>query len=227
VRLELTGRHFAITPAVRKIVAQRLAKLTRMLNDAIVSVQIVVSVEKTRTHVEMTLHARGDHFLHGEATGRDLATALGAAATKVEHQAQKMKSKWTEGRRQGVSAGKAASATPRPERARRAFGSTVSPEAGSGAGSGTGSGTRSGAAVGSGGGTSAAGATRTSRAAANQVRIVRARRYAVKPMTVDDAALEVADGTDAFIVFRNSVTDTINVLFRRPDGHLGLIEPEA
>jgi putative sigma-54 modulation protein len=58
-------------------------------------------------------------------------------------------------------------------------------------------------------------------------RIIRARRYAVKPMSVDEAALEVTDGRDAFIVFRNATTDTINVLFRRPDGNLGLIEPEA
>jgi putative sigma-54 modulation protein len=59
------------------------------------------------------------------------------------------------------------------------------------------------------------------------VRIIRARRYAVKPMSVDEAALEVGVGHGAFLVFRNAVTDSVNVLFRRPDGHLGLIEPEA
>ncbi|MNC95164.1 putative sigma-54 modulation protein [compost metagenome] len=59
------------------------------------------------------------------------------------------------------------------------------------------------------------------------MRIIRARRYEVKPMSVDEAAMEVADGSDAFLVFRNAATDTINVLFRRPDGNLGLIEPEA
>jgi hypothetical protein len=48
-----------------------------------------------------------------------------------------------------------------------------------------------------------------------QVRIIRARRYAVKPMSVDEAALEVGGG-DAFLVFRNATTDTVNVLFRRP-----------
>jgi putative sigma-54 modulation protein len=45
-------------------------------------------------------------------------------------------------------------------------------------------------------------------------------------MSVDEAALEVGDDRAAFIVFRNATTDTINVLFRRPDGNLGLIEPE-
>jgi putative sigma-54 modulation protein len=46
-------------------------------------------------------------------------------------------------------------------------------------------------------------------------------------MSVEDAAVEIDDAADGLIVFRNSATDAITVLFRRPDGHLGLIEPEA
>ena len=190
MRLELTGRHVTITPVMRKSVERRLARLGRLLNDNLVSMQVVVTREKSRTHVDITLHARGDHFLHGEAIGRDLPAALGAATERIEHQAQKLKSKWTERKRQGVSTSKSASAAPRSERARR----DVAPIAGEDG---------------------------------NAIRIVRARRYAVKPMSVEEAALEVAEGRDAFLVFRNATTDTINVLFRRPDGHLGLIEPEA
>ena len=175
---------------MRKSVEQRLAALGRLLNDNIVSIQVVVSRQKSRTHVDLTLHARGDHFLHGAATGRDLPAALAAATEKVEHQAQKLKSKWTERKRQGVSAAKAGSAVPRPERARREFAASSPGDDGT-------------------------------------LRIVRARRYAVKPMSIDEAALEVAEGRDAFLVFRNATTDTINVLFRRPDGNLGLIEPEV
>jgi len=58
-------------------------------------------------------------------------------------------------------------------------------------------------------------------------RIIRAKRYAVKPMSIEDAAAEIGDSTDAVIVFRNSSTDSVTVLFRRSDGHLGLIEPDA
>jgi len=46
-------------------------------------------------------------------------------------------------------------------------------------------------------------------------------------MTIEDAAAELGDGNDAVIVFRNSSNDAVTVLFRRPDGNLGLIEPEA
>jgi putative sigma-54 modulation protein len=192
MRLELTARHFTIPAPVRKLAEERLGRVLRPLNNSAVSAQIVVTREKTRFHAEVTLHARGEHFLHGEATGRDAQTALNASIDKVERQVLKLKSKWTEGKRQGVSPAKAASATPRPERGAAAFGTGLEQRENGG-----------------------------------PMRIIRARRYEVKPMSVDEAAMEVADGRDAFLVFRNSSTEKINVLFRRADGNLGLIEPEA
>ncbi len=191
MRLELTGRHVPITPAVRTVVEQRLARMTRLLNDSIVSVQVIITREKARHHVEMTLHARGDHFLHGEGTGLDVPRALAAAAAKVEHQAQKLKSRWTEGRRKGVSAARARSAAPLPER--RVRRGVAAPAGGDGDG---------------------------------QVRIIRARRTAMKPISIEDAALDVGTGEGAFVVFRNAASDSVTVLFRRADGHLGLIEPD-
>lgn len=58
-------------------------------------------------------------------------------------------------------------------------------------------------------------------------RIVRAKRYAVKPMSMEQAAEAVGPREDAFVVFRNPMTDEVNVMFRRPDGDLGLIEPKS
>jgi putative sigma-54 modulation protein len=57
-------------------------------------------------------------------------------------------------------------------------------------------------------------------------RVVRATRYAVKPMSVEDAALRVDSGSETFIVFRNADTDAVSILYRRTDGNYGLIEPE-
>lgn len=64
-------------------------------------------------------------------------------------------------------------------------------------------------------------------AAPPMARIVRARRYAVKTMSVEEAARSVGPARDAFVVFRHPDTDAVQVLFRRPDGDLGLIEPDA
>ena len=204
MRLELTGRHITITPAIRRMVEDRLAPTLRMLNDSAVSSQVVLTKEKARVHAEITLHARGEHFLHSEASGRDLQTALAASVDKIDRQAQRLKSKWSKRKRQGVSAAKAGSAVPRPERAARAFGDSESaaPD-------------------------SVPAAAKRAAASAPRVRVIRARRYEVKPMSIDQAALEVGNGGDAFLVFRNAETDAISVLFRRPDGNLGLIEPEA
>jgi putative sigma-54 modulation protein len=194
MRLELTARHFTLTATLRKLVEQRLARAFRPLNDSVVSAQIVITREKARFHAEVTLHVRGEHFLHGEATGRDAQTALSASIDKIDRQLGKLKGKWTEGKRRAISPAKAASAAPRPQRGAAQFGTGLVQREPDGAG---------------------------------QIRIIRARRYAVKPMSVDEAAIEVGDGRDAFLVFRNSTTEEINVLFRRPDGNLGLIEPEA
>jgi putative sigma-54 modulation protein len=57
-------------------------------------------------------------------------------------------------------------------------------------------------------------------------RVVRATRYAVKPMSVEDAALRVESSSDAFVVFRNADTDAVSILYRRTDGNYGLIEPD-
>jgi putative sigma-54 modulation protein len=55
-------------------------------------------------------------------------------------------------------------------------------------------------------------------------RIVRAARAVAKPMTVEEAALDVSTATDGVLVFRNSTSGSINVLYLRKNGEIGLIE---
>jgi len=47
-----------------------------------------------------------------------------------------------------------------------------------------------------------------------------------KPMDVDEAILQMDLTTENFLVFTNARTDQINVLYRRNDGDLGLIQPQ-
>ncbi|MFN0085736.1 MAG: ribosome hibernation-promoting factor, HPF/YfiA family [Blastocatellia bacterium] len=62
-------------------------------------------------------------------------------------------------------------------------------------------------------------------AAAARPRIVRSRRYTVKPMTPEEAMMRVEDAAEQFLVFRNAETDRVGVLYKRKDGNFGLIEP--
>jgi putative sigma-54 modulation protein len=176
MRLDITGRHLAVTAATRKFAEQRLVHTVRFLNNSAVSAHVGLSKERGRIRAEIALHIKRDHFLHGAGTGPDAAAAIGAAADRVERQVDKLKGKWSGRRRRTPEVPEVTPARP------------AAPNGGR--------------------------------------RIIRARRYAVKPMSIEDAAAEIDDGNDAVIVFRNSASDSVTVLYRRPDGHLGLIEPE-
>ena len=56
-------------------------------------------------------------------------------------------------------------------------------------------------------------------------RIIAARRYSVKPMTAEEAALRLSGESDQFVVFRDADTSRLGVLYKRKDGNFGLIEP--
>ncbi len=56
--------------------------------------------------------------------------------------------------------------------------------------------------------------------------IIRLEPIADKPMSVDEAAMQIDYMKNKFLVFRNVQSDEINVLYKRKDGALGLIVPE-
>lgn len=62
-------------------------------------------------------------------------------------------------------------------------------------------------------------------AEAEEPRVVRVKRFAFKPMTVDEAILQMELLGHDFFVFTDAETDEVNVLYRRRDGNYGLIEP--
>ena len=62
-------------------------------------------------------------------------------------------------------------------------------------------------------------------AAERPARIIPARRYAVKPMTAEEAALRLSGEPDQFLVFRDADTERLGVIYKRKDGNYGLIEP--
>lgn len=65
------------------------------------------------------------------------------------------------------------------------------------------------------------------RASPREPRIVRTKRFAMKPMTSEDATLQMELLGHDFFVFRNASTMEVNVVYRRKDGQYGVIEPET
>jgi putative sigma-54 modulation protein len=176
MRVDITGRHIDITSGLRQLIDKSLARVERLLNDNAVSATVVLTKEKYRHKTEVVVHAKGDHIMSGIGEGNTWPLSVRKAAAKIEHQAQTLKSRWTEGKRQRKNnRAVTVAAIPEPSPARR---------------------------------------------------VVRATRYAVKPMSIDDATQRLDAVPETFVVFRNADTDAISVLFRRKDGHLGLIEPD-
>jgi len=57
--------------------------------------------------------------------------------------------------------------------------------------------------------------------------VIETEKYPVKPMYLDEAVLQLEVSNRPFVVFTNATTDRVNVLYRRNDKGLGLIEPTA
>ena len=57
-------------------------------------------------------------------------------------------------------------------------------------------------------------------------KVVRVKRFAIKPMDVEEAVLQMELLGHSFYVFENAEDGEVNVLYQRKDGNYGLIEPE-
>jgi putative sigma-54 modulation protein len=186
MRLELTGRHVEITPDLRRLVEGKLAKLERVLHDSVVSAQAVLTRDKHRRRAEITLHARGEKFLHSVGATGSWEASLADAVEKLGQQAQRVKGKWQARKRRGpkgvdVAAGfEPEAAAPEPVRER-----------------------------------------------VRMPRIFRASRQAIRPMSVSDAAREVEGDGDGVVVFHDTETASISVLYRRRNGELALVQTET
>lgn len=59
-----------------------------------------------------------------------------------------------------------------------------------------------------------------------EFKVVRTKRFAIKPMTVEEAILQMNLLGHEFFMFSNAETNEVNVVYKRKSGNYGLIEPE-
>lgn len=60
-----------------------------------------------------------------------------------------------------------------------------------------------------------------------EIRIIRSKRFGMKPMFPEDACVQMELLGHSFYVFRNAETDEVNVVYKRKGNTYGLIEPEV
>jgi putative sigma-54 modulation protein len=173
VQVIVRGKNVEITEALHDHVVKKLGKLSRLLDHDDVVAEALLSVEKDRQMVEVTVPLEG-RFLRGEEATPDMYASVDLVVDKLERQMEKLKAHLKH------------RATRAPgERSAHPF------------------------------------------EALSEASLVRRKTFSSKPMTVDEAMLQMEMLGHAFFAFANADTEQVNVLYRRRDGNLGLLEPQA
>ena len=206
MQIHVTCRHTRITPTIKRILEERLARLERFT--FVREAHVVVETAKYRQIVEVQLKTRTKEVLCREE-GRDIAIVIEVAVERLERQLKKMKEKGATRRLNDGTRTNGDEAVGAVRSAARAALRSVGPKAA----------TR----------VAAKATKRRARAAEppdedlEPPRIVPGRPYA-KPLSVEEAALELAGNGADFLAFVNAETEELNVIYRRKDGDLGWIE---
>lgn len=197
MRLALTGRNLTITPALRQVVTRKLARLDRLMDGGILSAQVALQVQRNRINADVRVRTRGDHELSGHGEAATAQASVVDAIAKVESQAVRVKGKWEARKRRTVVPAADAAAAPAPS-------ATAAPRRA---------------------------AKRTAAAAdapdAPKVRVVRVRRGSAKPMRLEDALPRLDTAPGSVVVYRDAALDRVQVLVRRANGDIGLVDPDA
>jgi len=173
VKIKIAGRHTDASPSLRSYVIEKTEALERFF-DRIVSVDVVLSVEKERQIADFHAHLTNRKVISAREESGDMYASIDKAIDRLKRQLVKFKDHLHDVRERGVPT--SANAT-----------------AGDGEAGGR--------------------------------QIVRTEAYFHKPMSPEEAALQLDAIEKNFLVFVNSETDQVAIIYHRRDGNYGLIEP--
>jgi len=91
MRLDITGHHLEVTPALRSYIEKKLERITRHF-DYVIDVHCTLTVEKLVQRAEATVHVSGS-TMHADASAANMYAALDARADKLDRCVKKHKEK--------------------------------------------------------------------------------------------------------------------------------------
>ena len=198
----VTGRGTHVSSHMKKQAQEKLERVQRFF-DRINTMQIEFSEEAnprlaSRKHtVEVTLTTK-QHTLRAHASGPDALSAVDGVLGKIESQVKRLKGKFVERGSRTAGAKKVKAKTAKAV----AYQALMSEDDGVvESGNGNGSGSSNGSA-----------------------RITRVKQFVLKPMTAEEAVLQMETLGHDFYLFVNPESESAGVVYRRRDGSFGLIE---
>jgi putative sigma-54 modulation protein len=222
MKIQVKGRHVVVTEPLRDYAEEKLAKLHRVLSerhiDEVTRVELELIVEKGHNSAdsqvaEATVFTRGP-VMRARESSPDMYASIDLVTEKLQRQAKKYHDKVHHkalrhtvakavaplGGPRGIELGDRASESGEPGDAGEPRTApaplTLAPEPIDGGGNNH-----------------------------DEARVVKSKQFALKPMSVDEATLQLELIGHSFFVFTNAESGDTNVVYRRNDGDYGLIEP--
>ncbi len=161
------GKNVDVTEALKDHVTRKLSKMEKFFEHQDVTAHAMLTVEKERQIIEVTVPMDG-LLLRGEEASPDMYASVDRVVNKLERQLTKYRTRTK---------------------------------------------SRHGAEV------------KADGAGHQDQELVRRKTFPRKPMTVDEAMMQMDLLGHDFFAFTNAETETINVVYRRQDGRYGLLEP--
>jgi putative sigma-54 modulation protein len=199
INLEVHAHHCEVEPELRAHIAEKVEHLERLwprLDDA----HVRLTQERGRFVAEVTLIS-GGMITRAEEVADNLRLAFDTAMDKLERQLRSYKKKMMARQRRHNN---------RDDEAGTVLNPTFDPIA---------------LAEDAAGSSVMATATAEGDEGDEEEQVVRVKRFALKPMSPEEAAMQMDLLGHAFFVFRDAESDQVSVVYRRRDGSYGLIEP--
>jgi putative sigma-54 modulation protein len=204
MQLNITFRNLDPSDALKEYAKEKVERVHKYLDRA-GGAHVVLSLERHLHHADITIQS-GAFLLRGREKSEDMYASIDLAMDKIERQLRRYKEKLknhhgrerVHHRHELVSQRKVRyDVVALPDPADPAEPREAAPEVGQPA------------------------------APPPGPKIIRSNEFLARPMTVEDAVMQMDLMNNDFLVFTNISSSELNVLYRRKDGHYGLIEASA
>jgi putative sigma-54 modulation protein len=197
--IQVTGRHVSVTAAMKEYCRRKVSTL-HLDYPKIIEVQVILDVQKYRHQAEVILHCSNHVTLEASATSNDMYASIDQVVLRIARQMRKCKTRLMRNHRPG-----------RRQQARVITDSSPKWEWL------TDRDAQNGAPV-----EEVESEVETE---ADGPDLIQTEKYPVKPMSPEEAVLQMEFSKKQFLVFLNAKTEKVSVLYRRKSGDFGLIEP--
>jgi len=174
MKIKIAERHTSASGSLRSYVIEKTEALERYF-DRIISVDVVLSVEKQRQIADFHAHLTNKKLITAREESTDMYASIDKAVDRLKRQLVKFKDQMHEVKGRAMAGAQDSD--------------DVDAEA--------------------------------------ERRIVRTEAYFRKPMTAEEAALQLDAIEKSFLVFIDVETDEVAIIYQRRDGDYGLIEPRT